>query len=511
MDLPFEQFKQFFRNCSLAFNNPPTDLTHPPAPPMDHSRALKLNRQSPLLWIPSHVLDEIVGLIVEGEENLPPAEYDSDSRQRAWRLAAIRSYRLVDKHWNNSIGFRCVKAGTMCFSHFRICPVVPGHLLRNCHSIDLTLPRHGEWDSYYIDSARWLPLEPGMEAGDLVPKPQQRPQVPEGLIQIPGLEHLRLRAAGIQELPAWLNQLPLKTLRVDFGPPRRNLDEDASFDILVPGSPLSTSLRKLTLYGSGPKGLPECLHSSLLTDLNLSGLGYHAFREDDLPFWLGNLPLVHLDLSGTGVQRLPATFHTNTTLRTIVLHHTDISLDLLTPDGYVDRDTVEGYWTKASVRAVHRELKPLSLSQPLIRFQIATPTEIAHYKQKSHPRYIHVLQADFTLPLVPNPVFAGQFPHGPPSFNEFQQLCEDAIFNAVDRALPSTSLKDWDGWWDARSAIDEDIQLELHTINDEDWVPRQTDLCDTDDDETENNIPDDEMDEEHEQDVAAANNQMLTQ
>ena len=67
-----------------------------------------------------------------------------------------------------------------------------------------------------------------------------------------------------------------------------------------------------------------------------------------------------LSLIATAVESLPQSLHANATLRCVVLWLSPLSLD------------DEG-WDLENVEMMERELKPLSLAQPEIRFQVLGP------------------------------------------------------------------------------------------------------------------------------------------
>ena len=128
---------------------------------------------------------------------------------------------------------------------------------------------------------------------------------------------------------------------------------------MLVGTPMTSSLRRLHLDGTEITAVPDCIRPLALTYLGLQRNG--GLRE--LPEWLGELPLVTLELGNTEVRSLPQSFHASTTLRSVVLTYTPLGLDSL--------DDM-GFWQSGKVDLVEEELKPLSLAQPQIRFQLLT-------------------------------------------------------------------------------------------------------------------------------------------
>lgn len=148
--------------------------------------------------------------------------------------------------------------------------------------------------------------------------------------------------------------MALVTLNLQVDEPRSDfLAITAGIQKLVVDTPMTASLRELTLEGMGLSSLPECLRPLRLTSLSLNT----NFTLTDLPEWLGDMPLVTLSLVNTGIAKLPQSFNLNFTLRCIDLMYSEICRSDMT--------------TTENVETIHRELRPLSRNQPAIRFRLA--------------------------------------------------------------------------------------------------------------------------------------------
>jgi len=132
---------------------------------------------------------------------------------------------------------------------------------------------------------------------------------------------------------------------------------------MMVATPMAASLRSLCLRGADLPELPACCRQLRgLTTLDLTGW----FKLTTLPEWLGQLPLEILKIINTDLTALPATFHSSTTLRCVLVYYSGLALDIM-EDGEGDPPS-HRMFTDASIAAVEAEIVPLSLAQPLIRF-----------------------------------------------------------------------------------------------------------------------------------------------
>ena len=162
-------------------------------------------------------------------------------------------------------------------------------------------------------------------------------------------------------------------------------DEDeflGAWDRILDGTPCGASLREFVLESYRTYDdihiltrLPDSLRGCrLLQKIDLTGCSDIAA----LPSWIGELPLVSLNLEETSVSTLPESLRTTATLRMIMLHMSGLSGpyggseegDVVighTTAGPIWLDTPEGAAEVARRDAV---LRPLSLSLPDLRFRL---------------------------------------------------------------------------------------------------------------------------------------------
>ena len=148
---------------------------------------------------------------------------------------------------------------------------------------------------------------------------------------------------------------------------------DAALSRLFVGTPLALSIRELALSGCELKEVPASLRGLVLTRLDLTS----NFKLSTLPDWVGEMPLVALDVVNTGVSALPRSFRHNTTLRVVVLYYSGLCIDMYEGADFLedaDGTAEESYFLEEGmVDRLKAELLPLSLSQPLIRFKLLDP------------------------------------------------------------------------------------------------------------------------------------------
>jgi hypothetical protein len=145
---------------------------------------------------------------------------------------------------------------------------------------------------------------------------------------------------------------------------------DAALSQLFVGTPLAQSIRELALSGCELKEVPASLRGLVLTRLDLQD----NFKLSTLPDWVGEMPLVALDVVNTGVSALPRSFRHNTTLRVVVLYYSGLCIDMDEGADFLEDangTAEESYFLEEGmVDRLKAELLPLSLSQPLIRFKL---------------------------------------------------------------------------------------------------------------------------------------------
>ena len=164
-------------------------------------------------------------------------------------------------------------------------------------------------------------------------------------------------------------------------PTEEEEDDDDSAEtydqLALPLTRLGESLREIHLYGynghQGKTGLtrmPECLlRLPHLQHLDLSG----NFDLVDLPDSVGQLPLVVLNLSWTGVRTLPASLRTTSTLRLLEVWN---SSGLSGPSRHYQtgevclvagRTTLKLADAADEIARIDAVLRPLSLAVPELR------------------------------------------------------------------------------------------------------------------------------------------------
>ena len=187
------------------------------------------------------------------------------------------------------------------------------------------------------------------------------------------LRRFRTYCCAITAWAPHLAQMRLEAVCFDVDQPGDTQGSiEAALDLMVgPGSVCGETLRELRLRGQGLLRVPDSFRPLRLRSLNLEECN---IRE--LPQWIGELPLVVLNLSrNEKLRALPASLRTVTTLRLLYLEMTSL-------EGGRRFVLVDGQYGSLTDREIQRRNSELyGISEALPDLRLRLHTECGDYRE----------------------------------------------------------------------------------------------------------------------------------